>query len=339
MIATGESTFRDLESREQAGGYRKRCDLVTLARLSGPCKPASKAIGTDESASFGSIFHSLGCWNAIARVVSDVSNRPAEQPFPSARSLHFTWVNKPTLRRSLRRKSMPSNPTYPGQFGHTWDEREPFGPARTPPEDDEPVELPLHRRWPAVVIASALIVALGAGLLVIQRSVSRVSLGPTEELPMQPREFEPSLALDPAWVPAPAEVNRTPESAATSPVPAPATPPPLVRQAPAPRQSTPPPRREPSVASPPPASRSSDEPGRAPGIDFGSPDTLRPPDEPMLDPNDLAPREAAEPASDDMPDADAPDADIPDGDVPDADAPDAEPPATGDADYSRELGF
>lgn len=235
---------------------------------------------------------------------------------------------------------MPSNPTYPGPFGHTWQEREPFGQAQLPAEDDEPVELPLHRRWPAVVVASALIVALGAGLLLIQRTVSRTSLGPTEELPMQPREFEPSLALGSAWVRAPAEQDRTQKGALTSPAPAPAEIPREVQQAPAPHRSTPPPRRESPVVAPPAAPRrNSDEPERTQGIDFGSPETLRPPDEPMLDPNDLAPRKGVEPASDDMPDADTPDADIPDGDVPDADVPDAEPPARGDPDYSPELGF
>jgi hypothetical protein len=242
---------------------------------------------------------------------------------------------------------MPSNPTYPGPFGHTWEEREPFGPASTRAEDDEPVELPLRRRWPAVVVASALIVALGAGLLLIQRSVSRVSLGPTEELPMQPREFEPSLALDPAWGRAPAEAARTQNGAVTSPAPGRATPLGEVGQAP-PRRSTPPHRPEPAVVAPPAAPRESEEPERAQGIDFGSPETLRPPDEPMLDPDDLAPRDALRdprrgkattPASDDIPDADAPDAEIPDGDVPDADVPDAEPPAAGDPGYSPELGF
>lgn len=234
---------------------------------------------------------------------------------------------------------MPSNPTYPGPFGHTWEEREPFGPASTRAEDDEPVELPLQRRWPAVAVASALIVALGAGLLLIQRSVSRASLGPTEELPLQPREFEPSLALDPAWGRAPAEVARTEQGAVTPPSPTPALPLREVGQAPAPRRSTPPERREPPVVTPPPTQQESDETERSQGIDFGSPETLRPPDEPMLDPDDLAPREVAEPASDDMPDADAPDADIPDGDVPDAEVPDAEPPASGDPGYSPELGF
>jgi hypothetical protein len=234
---------------------------------------------------------------------------------------------------------MPSNPTYPGPFGHTWDEREPLRPARTHIEDDEPVELPLHRRWPAVVIASALIVGLGAGLLFIQRSVSRVPLGPTEELPMTPREFEPSLAVGPASPRAPVEAAPPRDQAAISQEPASPPPPKEVRRAPAPRRAAPPPRREAPAVAPPPAHRDSDEPERAQGIDFGSPDTLRPPDEPMLDPNDLAPRSASEPASDDIPDADTPDADIPDGDVPDADTPDAEPPAQGDPDYSPVLGF
>jgi hypothetical protein len=100
------------------------------------------------------------------------------------------------------------------------------------------------------------------------------------------------------------------------------------------------------VAAPPGASQEREE---RQGPDFGSPDTLRPPDAPALDPNDLSPREdtgatAPRPASDDMPDADVPDgdvpdADIPDGDVPDADGPDVEPPAEGPPGYSPILGF
>jgi hypothetical protein len=241
---------------------------------------------------------------------------------------------------------MPSNPTYPGPFSHTWDEREPRGPARTGAEYDEPIELPLVRRWPAVVVASALIVALGAGLLLIQRSFSRVSLGPTEELPMQPREFESSLAVSPAWIRAQSETATPPTpplSAPESPAPAPPQ-----RLSPVlPRRGTPPPDREPRAFAPPPVTRPETREREQPqGFDFGSADSLRPPDDPALDPNDLAPRDepsAARPVSDDMPDADAPDADIPDGGVPDADVPDAEPPGdgegNGDPDYSPIIGF
>ncbi len=244
---------------------------------------------------------------------------------------------------------MPSNPTYPGPFGRTWEEREPLG-WRSRAEYDEPIELPLHRRWPAVVIASALILALGAGLLLIERatSTSRVSLGPTEELPMVPREFEPSLGQNPVWSSALSSPPQAPEAAPPSPELAPPSPPGDAERRGAGRQVRPPPDREPPLVTPPPGAASKErEEDR--GFDFGSPDTLRPPDSPALDPNDLSPRQdsgepAARPANDDVPDADVPDGDIPDadypdGDVPESDAPEADPPAEGSPDYSPILGF
>lgn len=238
---------------------------------------------------------------------------------------------------------MPSNPTYPGPFGHTWDEREPRGPAYRDAELDEPIELPLKRRWPAVVIASALIVALGAGLLLIERSLSRASLGPTEELPMKPRDFEPSLAVGPAWSRALPEAVAPPAPAVTAREDAEPAPPKKEVRARAPRPVTASPERGSRALTPPPPPPDPDEREQARGFDFGSADSLRPPDDPALDPNDLAPREegpqAPQPGGDDIPDADVPDANIPDGDVPDADVPDAEPPADGDPDYSPVLGF
>jgi hypothetical protein len=238
---------------------------------------------------------------------------------------------------------MSSYPTHPGPFGHTWDDRERFG-QRSVIEDDEPVELPLERRWPAVVIASALIIGLGAGLVWIQRSVTRASLGPTEELPMQPREFEPSLGPSPVW--SNLAVSAAPAPAVTAPEP---EPPATSRERPSSRaapSAPPPPRRQALV--PPPLDVETPETEARKGFDFGSPDLLRPPDEPALDPSDLRPREPARegvprPASDDIPDADVPDGDIPDADLPDADVPEPDPePEPGperDRDYSPVLGF
>jgi hypothetical protein len=242
---------------------------------------------------------------------------------------------------------MPSNPTYPRPFGLTWDEREHVG-RRSRAEYDEPIELPLHRRWPAVAIASALILALGAGLLLIERSTSRGSLRPTEELPMTPREFEPSLGQNPVWSQALSNPAAAPAPAAASARPVVPAPQEGAEQGSEPRQTNPPPDREPPTVTPVPEAAPTEREQRR-GFDFGSPETLRPPDSPALDPNDLSPKEdsgetAARPANDDMPDADVPDgdvpdADIPDGDVPDADGPDAEPPAPGSPDYSPILGF
>lgn len=241
---------------------------------------------------------------------------------------------------------MPSNPTHPGPFGHTWDDHERFG-RRFQVEDDEPVELPLERRWPAVVIASALIIGLGAGLIWIQRSVSRASLGPTEELPMQPREFEPSLGPSPVWSSLAASPAPVPE--VTAPEPSEPEPPATSRESPRSRAApiaSPPPRRQEPVAPPPDVETTESEQRK--GFDFGSPDTLRPPDEPVLDPSDLDPREPARegaprPASDDIPDAEAPDGDIPDADLPDGDVPEPdpepEPSPERDRDYSPILGF
>lgn len=241
---------------------------------------------------------------------------------------------------------MPSNPTYPGPFGHTWDEHEHRRSAPARAEDDEPIELPLERRWPAVAIASAVIIALGAGLLLIHRTLTRPSLGPTEELPMRPREFEPGPAPSPSWLRVRPAAIEAPGSPASPPAEI-ATSEPAAKPAPpkaAPLRGSPRgPDRERRVVAPP-EPRAVDGHEQAGGFDFGSASSLLPPEEPALDPNDLNPRAASpvgQPTSDDLPDADVPDADVPDADFPDADLPDPAPerPAEESPDYSPSLGF
>lgn len=239
---------------------------------------------------------------------------------------------------------MPSNPTYPGPFSRAWNEG---APHHHDTFDDEPIELPLERRWPAVVITSALIIALGVGLLLIQRSFSTAKLGPTEEPEITPRDGEPWMVTHPSTAHAVPEVDK-PEGKEASDEPKNAEP----------EELSPPPRSNSQRVTPRPALRSfavssgprvnAPEPARS--YDFGAADSLRPPDEPAFDPEQLAPSSALTPptraASDDLPDADVPDGDVPDPDDPDAGVPEPEPPRPepppddeNDPDYSPVLGF